>query len=350
MKNRDKTIDNLRGFAMIWVIFVHVLYWGNFFRNETIILLKSFCLFEMPLFFFVTGASNSFSKKDNYFSFILKRYKRILVPYWIFAIICAFLSIIYFRYSTGINFITAIKVLISWLIPINMQMTTLPYFTWALWFIPVYLCVVLVIPFLKAVKETRYEKPFSILLFLFFVIASYKRLGWIQNVIFYSFWVYLGLFYKEIKLNLRKHYFKIIIITTTICSFLSLVIFFYKGYPIDMQYNKFPPNIMFALFSNIMMVLILLSIPIINNLYIYFERNQIISKIANLFVTRSMTIFLYQIFAFNLTIPLSNLIFFGAGTLVAIFKSVFCLISTILICSLLALVFGNFEQFGSKNN
>lgn len=333
---------------MIWVIFVHVLYWGNFFRNETIILLKSFCLFEMPLFFFVTGASNSFSKKDNYFSFILKRYKRILVPYWIFAIICAFLSIIYFRYSTGINFITAIKVLISWLLPINMQMTTLPYFTWALWFIPVYLCVVLVIPFLRSIKETRLAKPFALLLFLFSVIASFMHLGWIQNIIFYSFWVYLGLFYKEIKLNLHKRYFKIIIITTTICSFLLLVIFFYKGYPIDMQYNKFPPNIMFALFSNIMMSLILLSIPFINNLYSFFEKNSLIYKIVVLFSTRSMTIFLYQIFAFNLSIPLSNLIFLGNQTLIAIFKSIFCFVLTILICDLLALIFGNFEQIGSK--
>jgi len=49
--NRDKTIDRLRGFAMIWVIVVHVLYWGYFFNNGYVNLLKSFCLFEMPLFF-----------------------------------------------------------------------------------------------------------------------------------------------------------------------------------------------------------------------------------------------------------------------------------------------------------
>ena len=50
--SRDKTIDRLRGFAMFWVIVVHVLYWGSFFNNGYVNLLKSFCLFEMPLFFF----------------------------------------------------------------------------------------------------------------------------------------------------------------------------------------------------------------------------------------------------------------------------------------------------------
>ena len=49
MSKRDETIDRLRGFAMFWVIVVHVLYWGNFFDNERINLLKSFCLFESEL-------------------------------------------------------------------------------------------------------------------------------------------------------------------------------------------------------------------------------------------------------------------------------------------------------------
>lgn len=49
--NRDKTIDRLRDFAMLWVIVVHVLYWGDFFISGYVNLLKSFCLFEMPLFF-----------------------------------------------------------------------------------------------------------------------------------------------------------------------------------------------------------------------------------------------------------------------------------------------------------
>ncbi len=47
--SRDKTIDRLRALAMFQVIVVHVLYWGNFFTNGYINLLKSFLLFEMPL-------------------------------------------------------------------------------------------------------------------------------------------------------------------------------------------------------------------------------------------------------------------------------------------------------------
>ncbi|MDO5138386.1 MAG: acyltransferase family protein, partial [Oscillospiraceae bacterium] len=74
---------------MIWVIVVHTLYWGNFSSDSSFNLIKSFFLFEMPLFFFVTGASNSFSRSTGYYRFVFRRYKRILIPYWVFALICA---------------------------------------------------------------------------------------------------------------------------------------------------------------------------------------------------------------------------------------------------------------------
>lgn len=195
---RDKTIDNLRGFAMFWVIVVHVLYWGNFFTNENFNVIKSFSLFEMPLFFFVTGACNNFSRSDNYINFVAKRFLRILIPYWGFAVICAVISIIKFHFESKMNFITEIKVLISWLVPVDRQITDVPYFNFAVWFVPVYLCIVLIIPLLKKLKAHNSRAGFA-LLFSILLITCLLHMGWIQNVAFYSFWTYTGLFYGDMK-------------------------------------------------------------------------------------------------------------------------------------------------------
>ena len=49
---RDKTIDNLRGFAMFWVIVVHVLYWGNFFTHVIISAVQIITLILLPNVFY----------------------------------------------------------------------------------------------------------------------------------------------------------------------------------------------------------------------------------------------------------------------------------------------------------
>jgi fucose 4-O-acetylase-like acetyltransferase len=348
MKKRDKTIDNLRGLAMLWVIVVHVLYWGNFFENSYLNLLKSFCLFEMPLFFFVTGASNGFSKNKGYFSFVLRRYKRILIPYWVFAIICAVLSIAYLQLSNGINVYTAAKVLISWMIPIDRQITSISYLTWALWFVPVYLCVVLIIPGLKHLRESRYAKLLVIALFAIFTITSIFNLGWIQNVAFYSFWTYVGLFYNDIIQKVNQKSFRKQMGVIGLAGMVALAALFLLGYPIDMQHNKFPPNIIFGVFSVMMISLILLAVPYINKLYSYIGNYMVMRRITDFFSSRSMTIFLYQVFAFNLTIPFTNLLIPSGSILLSILKSILCFITTVLLCVVLALVFGIVEQISNK--
>ena len=53
-KQRDKTLDYLRGLAIIQVVLVHILYWLGIFSAGFLAIAKSFLLFEMPIFFFVT--------------------------------------------------------------------------------------------------------------------------------------------------------------------------------------------------------------------------------------------------------------------------------------------------------
>ena len=56
---RDKQLDLYRGLSMIYVVcFIHVIYWLKI-GSEPIL---SLMLFEMPLIFFISGASLSFNK------------------------------------------------------------------------------------------------------------------------------------------------------------------------------------------------------------------------------------------------------------------------------------------------
>ncbi len=199
-RSRDKTLDGLRGFAMLWVIFVHVLYWGNFFTNAYFNLAKSFCLFEMPLFFFVTGAAASLGKTGGYFSYVCKRFQRILIPYWVFAVICAAVSAVKYGMEGSLTFGRAIKVFLSWIVPINRQMTSVSYLTWALWFIPVYLSVVLIIPPLKSMKKSQHRIAWLFALTGVFAASCMLKMDVIRYIAFYALWTYIGLFYGEIKL------------------------------------------------------------------------------------------------------------------------------------------------------
>ena len=291
--SRDKTIDRLRGFAMLWVIVVHVLYWGNFFTNGYVNLLKSFCLFEMPLFFFITGASNSFSKITGYFDFVSKRFWRILIPYWVFALICAFLSIGKFGIEGNMDFLTGIKVLLSWLVPVDRQITSVSYLTWALWFVPVYLCVVLIIPVLKRMRDSVRKIEFAFLLLGIFVVTCLLKMGWLQNIAFYSFWVYVGLFYHDIKTAVDQKRTRRYFLYLAAVGMAAICVFYMAGQPLDMQSNKFPPNMVFLVYSVMMMGLIFYALPSLDRLIEKAETSKLFGSVFNLFSTRSMTIFLY---------------------------------------------------------
>lgn len=342
--HRDKTIDRLRGFATLWVIVVHVLYWGNYLTNGYVNLLKSFLLFEMPLFFFVTGASNSFSKINGYFNFVFKRFQRILIPYWAFALISAVLSICKYSLEGNMDFFSGIKVLLSWMVPVDRQMSSVSYITWSLWFVPVYLCVVLIIPVLKRMRDSAKNIAFSFLLIGIFVVTCLLKLGWFQNVAFYSFWTYVGLFYQDIKTAIKQKRTRRYLLCLAAAEMIVICILRLARQPLDMQSNKFPPNLVFFVFSIMMMSLIIFGIPYFDRFVGWLETGKLFGWIFNLFSTRSMTIYLYQVFAFNLTLRLTNMLIRGDGIIATIAKLVFCLAAVILVCAGLAVIFGKIEK------
>ena len=53
-----------------------------------------FC-YHVPLFFFVSGCMETFCKEDNFFKYLIKKIKSILIPFWVFAAMSGSVAIIY---------------------------------------------------------------------------------------------------------------------------------------------------------------------------------------------------------------------------------------------------------------
>lgn len=227
-------------------------------------------------------------------------------------------------------------------------MTTIPYLTWALWFIPVYLCIVLLMPGLKHLKEAPHKIGFGFLIMAIFIATALSKLGWIQNIAFYTLWTYIGLFYTDIKSAITAKKTQKYLLGISMCASLALYLLHYWKIPIDMQTNKFPPNIPFFIFSVVAMSIIILLTPLLDRVFDYLEKFKLINKFLNLYSTHSITIFLYQAFAFLFTIKFTNLLFPYGGLIFSVIKAVFCLLITLPICAIFALIFNRVEQLGAK--
>lgn len=314
--NRDKTLDYLRGLAIIQVVLVHILYWLGIFSGGYLAIAKSFLLFEMPIFFFVTGAVNGLGKQQKYRTFCIKRVKGLLIPYYIYSFVCILISIAYYILHNELSIKLIIKLLLSWIVPLDHQIMPLPYFTWAIWFIPVYIISIILFPAIKS-AVLKFGEGIIITLILVFACIEivcrlinkstsfegygtyvYTALDIIQKTSFYLIFMGLGVLYPRIKTRSRK---SVIIATTilivSIILSLSCKIFF--GNTLDMQSNKFPPNHMFLFYSFIVLSFLYIVKPLIDKVYLRITKIiPILDKWILIFSQNSIYVFLYQTFSF----------------------------------------------------
>ncbi|MCL2687932.1 MAG: acyltransferase family protein [Methanobrevibacter sp.] len=134
-ESSDKTqriakYDNLRGLAMTLVVFGHVL--GSFFYfNFYIDIFNFIYIFHMPLLFFISGYFTKIGSNSSE-----KAFKRILIPYIIFAII-----------NTGI------MIAISLLMGKNLSEIQIFSPLLALWYLAVLFIIRLIFPILIKIKH-----------------------------------------------------------------------------------------------------------------------------------------------------------------------------------------------------
>ena len=85
--DRIEWLDLAKGFAIFLIIFGHCMEWYSSDRGGVYQLLPIIYSFHVPLFFFVSGFLFSVDKYKNFWKFLLKIAKTILLPYLTFAII-----------------------------------------------------------------------------------------------------------------------------------------------------------------------------------------------------------------------------------------------------------------------
>lgn len=85
INKRDNTLDALRGGTMLYiVIIIHGLTsYGYLQVNSPII---SMLLFEMPLMFFISGASITIAPFKPMQLFVVTRIKRVVIPYYVWGL------------------------------------------------------------------------------------------------------------------------------------------------------------------------------------------------------------------------------------------------------------------------
>ncbi len=301
MKARDQNLDIYRGFTMVYIVgVIHVLYWLHLYNSVW----KSYLLIEMPIVFYIVGASYKYSRPVGYIRYLLTRCSRMLLPYWVYCMISLLLIFIagYFRPSWDLEH--ALSYTFShWFNPFGHHPSNLPYLSWHLWFVPVYLLVIMFIPalswFQKHSQLLLSLTPLllfgGILLYGDFIQAFVGYNEFVVFTAFYLFWTYLGL-YNQRSLSIlsilsSKRSLVIIILCTALLGYLLSS----KGlYSHDMQLNKFPPNAMFLVYSCGMFALVTLFKDVI----LRIGRLPVVNKLLLQYSKYSLTVFLYHPLAF----------------------------------------------------
>lgn len=351
---RDEELDIFRGFAIIWVLFIHCIYWPGYFSSNYVMIIKSFFLIEMPLLFLITGAGNILSnRKRSLGSFYSKRIVRVAIPYWIYALICVLLmqlSFTYLKVEGKVDFI-------SWFLTFGAfsRWSNYPYLTWHLWFIPVFLMIIFIIPLLLKWFNFFKGKLKAIPLLLFIIIVvmldkyDFRHVGntyWVyyysKSITFYSFWIYLGFFYKYLKTIVIKKRF--LFATLILSVAITILLFNVDYYSYNMQQNKFPPNFIFLTFNIGAISLFLLVKDLLRKIIELFKLKDLFIK----FGKNSYTVYLYQPFAFligGMILKLLHLNFHSVDIVGFLFY-----FSVVLICSNLFInIFQKIESFNFKD-
>lgn len=261
------------------VILIHNIYHMGFFVGEISTVISSYLLFEMPLFFLISGIGNSMGRKKGLTEFYSKRFWRLLIPYWVYAIICFLLNLL-LVWKNSEPPLQILVYLIKWILPLDIQPSTLPFLTLSLWFLPMYLGMIMIFPILRWFAEGGKARriipllvmPISILLLLSVnPVGRYviKLWNYSEKILFYSFFSYIGCLYQtcakervaknqETKVYTERDRWCTIAVLGAAFMAMMISILCFGASP-NMQLNKWPPNLTFMFFALMMLSLIRLS-------------------------------------------------------------------------------------------
>ena len=242
--NRNNYIDLLKGIAIISVVFIHTAfasgayYVPRWFANFTL-------LFEVPMFFFLSGWSFSYSKSSrNYLKSLILTQIRYMIFIFIMAIIIDIINYINIGKCT-IGLLEFVK----WIFHGEISTEPLISIYHSLWFFRVYFIVCIIGAIILKLFNDKFSKYITIICGLIIFVTTFiaQSLGNIDigmglnYTVFYLFFYLLGYITKNKTLKLLK---MIIIFTVLICCLIGIHLFTEINL-LDIQTNKFPPNFIF---------------------------------------------------------------------------------------------------------
>ncbi|MBI2953725.1 MAG: acyltransferase [Chloroflexi bacterium] len=303
---RDQYIEHLGAIAIAWVIVVHVFYHKQFVPIDSLgQVFKTQMLFEMPLMFFVTGASLYYSHRhrSSVIGFLTRRFWRIAPPYLVLAALCS--SFFYVNEWSAGRTLNADQIL-SWL-RLHPENVVPVYTGWAMWFMPVIVSVSIAhVPLVRLFLSDRTRRTTAVLLVVGIIAASYAQ--WIapgvfrkeaypqlifsQYTVFYSAFLYLGYYYASGKLRLKARQ----LVLSFVGAVALLIVLASAGIvSLNGQVNKFPPNTGYGLLGVGWLSLFLLFRPALEVMAI---KSRQIGRLLQFVRAHSYTIFLYHGLAF----------------------------------------------------
>ncbi|HLH72428.1 MAG TPA: acyltransferase [Chloroflexota bacterium] len=289
---RDDFLDYLRGGAIIWVILVHTFYHKSFFPYTV---QKSYLLFEMPVFFFVSGAALYYSHRRNpsVSRFVSRRLVRLLIPYVLLALVCLPLYYVWSRLSGQPMSKSDV---ISWL-TLYPQNTVPQYVGWYMWFVRAMFAVSLAhLVLVRTFFDQRGRWPLVAGLTALVIVIPFAHgadhLGFLQEVAFYSLNLILGYAYAAGMLPRRARDYLAIALVAALALFALVHLGWYTG---DLQGDKFPPNLAYGVFGIAALSIFLAFRPWIET---WLGRSKIATKVIDYYNVHSYSVYLWQGFGF----------------------------------------------------
>ena len=310
---RNDRIDVARGILIFYIVTViHGMYWLDIFSGT----LKSLFLFEMPAIFILVGYAFSLSIKNglelvefsNYFQLCIRRASRILIPYWIYSFACILIVLVNENQAYFGTITAASKTIFFWLNPlIHGKDVSFGVLDYHLWFISIYLVVSILLPLITKIKFPATIPPLCFLLLTILLILISEKIKiynvyvgkLLQTLITYIAWTVYGYALGSGLQITKKQAFLLLIITSVVL----LLIGTYSPDAMNMQGNKFPPNLIFFIFSIFWMFFFYLINTKISNQMISNMKNL---KVLKPFIKHGYSIYLWQGVAYTIAIKVQD--------------------------------------------
>ena len=304
-EKRIQWIDYLKAFACLLVVLGHLIQSLQKANIDNNIEITSFIswfiyLFHMPLFMCMSGFLYCKTKKDftweNYKNFEFKKIINLIVPYITFYIIYFGLN---FIFSKNVNSPKSLSDLAG---IFNNPMA--PY-----WFLYALLSIFIVIPLIEKVLKNNNILIFSVL-FIFKVISIFFKTNiyFLDSIMSYSIYFYLGTFINESKENIKSKFANLI----CIIIYVIMSVIYYRHNSFFMNQIKDLIGIVFAIIGILICV----------NIFKAIEKSKILDTFKKytfqIYLTHTIFAVGFRILLFKLNIT-NYYIHFVVGLLASIY-------------------------------